>query len=99
MSPTHSPVENPFQSCGADSGGCGRPSIQISRSYDLELSSWTAVIMRVIGSTSFQILTSDGPRQMLSPCIGRHCQSGSDSHDPLYASALLRAALLMGIPR
>jgi len=32
MSPSHVPVENPCQVCGAHSGGCARPSIQIVRS-------------------------------------------------------------------
>ena len=31
MSPSHLPVEKPFQVCAAYSGGCGRPSIQIVR--------------------------------------------------------------------
>ena len=30
-SPSHLPVEKPCQVCGAYSGGCGRPSIQIVR--------------------------------------------------------------------
>src|SRR6476646_64047 len=32
MSPSHLPVEKPCHVCGAHSGGCGRPSIQIVRS-------------------------------------------------------------------
>ena len=31
VSPFHSPVEKPMNVCGAYSGGCGRPSIQIVR--------------------------------------------------------------------
>ena len=62
-------------------------------------SEWYAVIDRELGSTSFQIRTCDGPREMyIAPC-GRHCHSGSVIIEASQLSALRRAASLMGRPR
>ena len=66
VSPFHSPVENPMNVCGAYSGGCGRPSIQIVRSLLVRAQVHLDgdELLRVRDVVSCQIRNWFGPKNM-----------------------------------
>src|SRR5262245_23807687 len=57
-----------------------------------------AVTCRDTGSTSFEIRSCDGPREMYDAAWGRHCHSGSVWIDATHAIARRRAASFIGMP-
>ena len=57
--------------------GRGRPSMKTGLSVDRSHLGVPRGGLRETGSTSFQMRSCDGPREMyIAPC-GRHCHSGS----------------------
>src|SRR6185436_2805752 len=77
VSPIHSPVEKPAHVCSAFGDGCGRPSMYTGRSTERSHSMCHTDVSRETGSTSFHILSCEGPREMYALPCGRHFHSGS----------------------
>src|SRR5207247_7345304 len=57
-----------------------------------------AVTSRDTGSTSCEMRSCDGPREMYDTAWGRHCHAGSVWIEATQAMARSRAASFMGIP-
>src|SRR5438045_8578483 len=99
MSPSHFPVENPCHVCGAHSGGCGRPSIEIVRSCSYVLMYiLIAESVCVCGSFSSQMRTCIGPWKIYGPLCTLHWCSRNVRRDASHVSAARRAPSVIGKP-
>src|SRR5689334_16427491 len=70
----------------------------MGRSTDRSHSRCHATASRELGSTSFQILSCDGPREMYALPCGRHCHSGSVWIEASHAADRRREASFIGMP-
>ena len=94
------PVENPSQVCSAYSDGCGRPSIQMTRSSRPNTpSSVYAISVCVTGSLILLIrMFGPGPRMKYCAGCGFAICSGSERMDASQLEAFWRTASLIGRP-
>src|SRR5687768_10061517 len=98
--PSHSPVENPAKVCSAYFDGCGRPSIQITRSARPNVPTTVNATRRPdTGSTILVHRTlGPGPRMKYCAGCGLACCSGCDRTEASQLSAFCLAAAFNGSP-